>query len=103
VAISEDWCCLRRVQAAELSSGDGALFGVSSYDVATGGEAELVTTGVFTLSKATGAVAQGTPLFWDDAARKVTTAAEGNTRVGVAIVPAANTDATVQVRLNGSF
>jgi predicted RecA/RadA family phage recombinase len=90
-----------------VASGDGALvgaiFGVSSYDTVLGGEAELAVTGVFTLPKAAGAIAQGTAVFWDNTAKVVTTTATGNTRISVAIVPAANADATVQVRLNGSF
>jgi predicted RecA/RadA family phage recombinase len=45
--------------------------------------------------------AQGDPLFWDDMARQVATA--GTVRIGVAVVPAASDDATVAVRLNGSF
>jgi Uncharacterized conserved protein (DUF2190) len=53
--------------------------------------------------KAAGAVAQGTPLYWDNTAKIVTATSDGNTRIGVAVVPAAAGDATVTVRLNGSF
>lgn len=90
-----------------LASGDGALvgalFGVASYDTAAGEEAELATVGVYTLPKAAGAVAQGAALYWDNAAKVVTTSSSGNIRIGVAILPAASGDAVATVRLNGSF
>src|ERR671932_18277 len=84
-----------------LRSGDGALvgalFGVSANDVAGGGEAELVTVGVFTLPKKAGAVAQGEPVFWDDESRVATTYEVENTRIGVCVVAAAAGDAEVAV------
>jgi predicted RecA/RadA family phage recombinase len=89
----------------DLASGDGALagalFGVAATDALTGAEVELLTIGVVALPKATGAAGFGDPLFWDDMARQVATT--GTVRIGVAVVPAASDDATVAVRLNGSF
>ena len=43
------------------------------------------------------------PILQDDTNKVVTTVSAGNTKIGVATQPAASGDATVRVRLNGSF
>lgn len=90
-----------------LASGDGckvgALFGVASYPIHTGGEVELVTVGVFTLPRKGAEIAAGDAVYWDDA-EKVTTGTEaGNLKIGVATLAAPANSPTVNVRLNGSF
>lgn len=91
-----------------LTSGQGALvgslFGVAVADAANGTPVELRCDGVFDLTKATGqAWTVGVALFWDNAARNVTTTLTGNTRIGVATAAAASGATVGRVRLNGTF
>ena len=90
-----------------VSSGDGLLvgsmFGIANGDAASGVEVEASVVGVFDLAKASGAVTQGAKLYWDDTNKNVTTTATANTLIGVAVAAAATGDATVRIRLNGSF
>lgn len=79
----------------------GALFGVASLTTAQGETNELALTGVFTLPKTSGAVAQGARLYWDAGAARLTTTAEGNSLVGTAMQAAAAGTGTVAIRLNG--
>lgn len=92
----------------DVHSGDGvlvgAIFGVAAIDAASGADVTIATRGAFTLPKvATDVIAIGDPVFWDSAAKLVTTTASGNTRIGAALSAAGNPSATVDVRLNGSF
>lgn len=91
-----------------VSSGDGALvgsiFGVAAGDAANGAEVDLVTVGVFVLPKvSTDAMAVGSPVYWDDDAKLVTTTATDNTKIGVSVATAVNPSGTTSVRLNGVF
>lgn len=79
----------------------GALFGVAACNQAQGSAGALVTVGVYDLPKAAGAVAIGAKLYWDDAAKKLTTTAAGNTYVAVALAAAVAGAASVTARLNG--
>lgn len=79
----------------------GALFGVAACNQAQGSTGTLVTVGVYDLPKAAGAVAIGAKLYWDDAAKKLTTTAAGNTYVAVALAAAVAGAASVTARLNG--
>ena len=89
-----------------LSSGAGflvgAIFAIASMDAAQGTVVASVTRGVFDLPKAAGAVTQGQKIYWDDAARNVTTTANGNTIIGVATQAAAAGDVNARVKLNQS-
>lgn len=90
-----------------LTSGQGALvgtlFSVASGDAANGATFEGVTEGVFDLAKvAATAITAGAKVYWDNAARNVTTTVGSNTLIGCAIVAAATNDTTVRVRLNGT-
>lgn len=90
-----------------VSAGDGLLvggnylFGVCAIDAAEGAETEIATVGVFDLAKATGAIAAGARVYWDDTAKVATGTATGNRRIGVATVAAGSGDATVRCRLDG--
>jgi predicted RecA/RadA family phage recombinase len=91
---------------AGITSGDGVLvgnlFGVAANTAAEGEPAEVATTGVFTLRKATSAVlALGAQVAWDNAAKLVTTPGTGLYAIGVAVDDAGNGAATVAVRLDG--
>ena len=80
----------------------GAIFGVSSYDAAEGDEAEIAVTGVFTLPKSAGVIAEGAIVFWDDTGKTVeNTTNTGLFPIGVCVGGAGDTDATCNVRLDG--
>lgn len=82
----------------------GSMFGVASGPAASGAEVVLMTEGVFTLPKlGTDAFTVGAPAFWDDANKRLTLTASGNTRVGVAVAAAGSGLGALAVRLNGSF
>jgi predicted RecA/RadA family phage recombinase len=88
-----------------VASGDavliGALFGIANGDAQINNNVDLSTEGVFTLPKANLSITLGAKLYWDDAAKKVTTVTAGNLYIGVAIEPAATVALTVPVRLSG--
>lgn len=95
---------------AAVNSGDfvliNTMFGVAQTSAASAANVALVMGGVFDLPKANAvstSVAQGNPVYWDATNSKVTISATSNTKIGVALAAAANTDTTVRVRLNGSF
>lgn len=82
----------------------GALFGIAAITAAEGEEVEITTEGVFTHAKTSAqAWAQGALIYWDNAARRMTTAAASgaNTLVGVAAQPADNPSDTGTVLLTG--
>lgn len=82
----------------------GSIFGIAASDTPIGNSADLVTEGVFSLGKVPAqAQALGAKLYWDDAAKLVTSVSSGNTLIGVAVEAAANPSAFSTVRLNGSF
>jgi predicted RecA/RadA family phage recombinase len=94
---------------AAVKSGDGllvgTLFGYCGADAALNEIVALHTAGEYKANKATGqAWAVGQTVYWDDGAKKVTTAStSGNTKIGVAIVAALSADVTGSIRLNGSY
>lgn len=89
----------------QRNSGEGVLvgdlFGVVEETTANGAKGPVRTEGVFTLPKATGALAEGVLVYWDNAAKNVTATATGNRRIGATMASALSGDATVNVRLNG--
>lgn len=59
------------------------LFGVAAFDAAIGTPVEIVRKGVFDLSALLSDIGlQGAKIFWDDSARRLTTAVVGNSRLG---------------------
>ncbi|MET3892789.1 putative RecA/RadA family phage recombinase [Bosea sp. OAE506] len=78
----------------------GALFAVAVHSAAAGVEFTGQTEGVVTLPKATGAITQGALVYWDNAAKNVTTTSAGNTKIGYAAAAQLSGDATVNVRLH---
>ena len=81
----------------------GSLFAVALGTAALGAPVEGRTDEVWDLVKAAGAVTQGQKIYWDNAAKVVTTTVGSNTLIGVAVLAAAGGDATARVRLNGSL
>ncbi len=94
----------------DVTSGDGllvgAIFGIASGDALTGSEVEVVTTGIFDLTKAASqAWAVGDKVYWDNTNRVATKTATANTLIGVAVLAVGGTasETTGRVRLNGSY
>ncbi|MFK4047653.1 DUF2190 family protein [Roseomonas mucosa] len=80
-----------------------SLFGVALTTAAAGSNFTLHLGGVWTLPKATGAIAQGAPVYWDATAKVITGTAGSNLKVGVAETAAASADTVMAVRLNAVF
>tara|TARA_B100001939_G_scaffold340129_2_gene347785 strand:- start:4176 stop:4499 length:324 start_codon:yes stop_codon:yes gene_type:complete len=79
----------------------GSIFGVATGDADNGDEVEVMTEGVFDLTKVGAqAWAQGAKVYWDDAAKNCTTTATGNTLIGCAARAAAASDTVGRVWLN---
>jgi predicted RecA/RadA family phage recombinase len=93
----------------DVNSGDGlkvgSLVGIATNKALSGSLAEAKLCGVHDVTKAAGAAwAEGAIIYWDDTAKNFTTTATSNTKVGVAVLPAAaSADVIGRVRLNGSF
>ena len=93
--------------ASDVSAGDvvvqGELVGIAKRDIKAGELGALAMVGVFDFPKATGggtAIAIGTKLFWDEAAREATPDSGGgaNQRIGKSIAAATDDDETVRIR-----
>lgn len=96
------------IAPADVASGDlvlvGSLFGIATASAKAGAELEVTAGGVYDLPKVSAqAWTQGAALYWDPAAKLVTSVAGALTKIGVAAVAAANPSAAGRVRLNGSF
>lgn len=80
----------------------GALFGVAAFDAVQGAPVEIAREGVFDVAAVTADIAsQGTKIYWDNTARKLTTTAANNTLVGALTAAKAGTDGTARVLLDG--
>lgn len=84
----------------------GALFAVANTDAAQGADVEGDVQGVFTLPKSTAAgsaIAANSLVYWDDTNKLVTGTKGTNKLIGGTLkLAAADGDATVVVRLNGT-
>lgn len=90
----------------QRNSGEGALigniFGVALGTVANAAKGDFAMDGVWDITKtAAQTFTEGALVYWDNAAKSVTSVSTGNTRIGVATAVAAGGDATARVRLNG--
>lgn len=80
----------------------GALFGVAVASAAVGETFPLRVVGIYTLPKATGeAWTEGAVLYWDNANKRLTTTAAGNTKVATAASAAGSALSLGVARLNG--
>jgi predicted RecA/RadA family phage recombinase len=80
----------------------GSLFGIASTDAATGAPVNIVTEGVFEMSKAQGALDAGDPVYYAVASGLVGDTGPGTVLVGVAVEGAGADAPTARVRLNGT-
>jgi predicted RecA/RadA family phage recombinase len=82
----------------------GALFGVAAYDAAIGASVEIVPEGVFDITANTADTGtQGTKMYWDNTAHRLTTTATSNTLVGALTVAKSGSDTTARVYLDGAI
>ena len=80
----------------------GAIFGVATSTVLSTVNGQFVIDGVVTIKKTSAqAWTQGALIYWDNTAKEATSVSTSNTRIGCAVVAAANPSATGTVRLNG--
>lgn len=99
--------------SADIASGQfllvGTLGAVALVDIPVGETGAVAVEEVYSVPKATGAIAHGAKVYWAAAGDPVggtagsgamTTTASGNTLVGVAAIAAASDDATVALKLN---
>lgn len=76
----------------------GSVFGVAVNAYASGAKAVIATVGAYVLAKDGSAPTDLAKAYWDDAAKKATTTAGANLRIGV-FRAAAAPDATATVLL----
>lgn len=82
----------------------GAIFGLAQGHALQGEPVVLVRRGLFRAAKVEAqAWAVGARLYWDDAARRLTSLAAGNLLVGAAAEDAANPSAVAAVLLDGAI
>ncbi|MCA3574779.1 MAG: DUF2190 family protein [Aestuariivirga sp.] len=84
----------------------GAIFGIATHDAASGENVEVVTCGVFELTKiGSQAWEVGDKVYWDNTNKRATKIATDNTLIGVALgtVGSGADETTGRLRLNGSF
>jgi predicted RecA/RadA family phage recombinase len=79
----------------------GNVFGVAANDTPSGADVECNVEGVYDLAKDGSTFAQGDLAYWDDVAKKVTSAVGANLLIGSVEVAAATGVATVRVKLFG--
>ena len=80
----------------------GALFGVAAGDAASGQPVEIDREGVFDIAAVTADTGvQGAKMYWDSAAKRLTTTATGNTLVGALTEAKTGTATTARVCLDG--
>lgn len=85
---------------------NSTVWGVAMTNAASGETYRLALGGVWTLPKwnaVSNNPGQGAAVYWDATNSKVTLSSTSNTKIGVAWAAAANTDATLPVRLNSAF
>jgi predicted RecA/RadA family phage recombinase len=81
----------------------GELLGVAKVDIPASTLGALAVAGVFDFPKATGAgtaIAAGANCYWNAGAQQATTTATGNKLIGKSVRAAADTDATVRIRMS---
>jgi predicted RecA/RadA family phage recombinase len=79
----------------------GKIFGVAVNDVLSGASGVFSTEGIFDITKTTGAIAVGAPVYWDNTNRYCTATANSNAEIGVCVAAAGSDDTTVRVKLSG--
>ncbi len=80
----------------------GSLFGVACTAAASGAPVEMRTSGVYDLEAATAdVIAAYARVYWDNAAKQVTSTVDSNTLIGCVTEAKAASTTVARVRLNG--
>ena len=89
--------------SAAVAAGDvvvqGKLVGVARIGIEANKLGALAVEGVYDVTKDDSTVETGDTLYWDAVAKKATTTAAGNTRLGLALKDAATGATTVRIKL----
>lgn len=89
--------------SSTVASGDVIVIGdgcaVSRLDIPANTLGAIHLTGVYTVAKATGVLAVGEKVYWDDTNKNVTSTVGSNTFFGRVVAAAASGDTTATVRL----
>jgi predicted RecA/RadA family phage recombinase len=91
--------------ATDVAAGDvilqGSLFGVALTAIPAGRLGALAISGIFRITKlSSDNVTAGAVLYWDNANKRVTLSASGNTRIGLAVAASPSGQATADVLIN---
>ena len=103
----QDGEALPLVAPYQRNSGEGALigaiFGVAKNTVPNGALGEFQIEGVVDVATlSTQVIALGAKVYWDDANKRCTGVASGNTLIGAAARAKANAELTTRVYLDGA-
>lgn len=79
----------------------GTRIGIAGSDIAANASGQIHVTGVFEMEKASGAITMGAAVYYDATNDVITTTATSNTPAGYAAGAAAESAATVLVKLLG--
>jgi len=89
--------------SATVASGSGikvgSVIGVALGSGVNGDTIRVAVSGVWELPKASGAITQGAPLYWDDTNKRLTTTATDNTLAGYAYAAAVSGATVVRCKL----
>ncbi len=78
----------------------GGIFGISTVTAPAAALVDIEVAGVFDHPKtASQTFAVGDLVYWDDTNKVMTSTSAGNTKIGLAVLAAAGSDANVRVRL----
>lgn len=81
----------------------GSIFGVAAFSAAQGEQFELKVGDVYDLPKTSAEAWSPGDVVYSTSGNIMTTSAVGNTKVGVAVLAAANPSGVGRVRLNNNF
>ena len=96
-----DWTADQTVTSGQVVK-IGSRIGACETAAASGESVAVLVEEVVQVAKASGdSMPAGTPIYWDDTAKNMTTTSGGNTLAGYAFNPAGTSDVLVNVKLNG--
>jgi predicted RecA/RadA family phage recombinase len=89
---------------ADVAAGEvvvqGDLVGVATQPIKANERGALAVEGVFDFAKASGALAVGAIVYWDNTNKVATATSTGNKQIGKVVRAAASADTRVRVRMS---
>ncbi len=79
------------------------LVGVARLDIQVNTLGSLAVVGVFDMPKSSGSVNVGSPVYWDNTNKNVTTTATDNVYLGKCVLDAQSDDGVIRVLLNAPY